>query len=62
MTLRKAKDNLPSYCSDAQDHLKWIQIYSNEDNQKQHSMLEGIKLGIVSHIRLDDILDRKEIR
>lgn len=25
-------------------------------------MLEGIKLGIVSHIRLDDILDRKEIR
>ena len=62
MTLRKASGKLHNNYSDAQDHLKWTQIYANEDQQHKHSLFEGIKLGVVSHIRLDEILDRKEIR
>ena len=62
MTLNRAKNRIPSNYSDAQDHLKWVQAYANENQQHKNSLFEGIKLGMVSHIRLDEILDRNEIR
>lgn len=62
MTISKASLKLPKNVSNAQDHLFWSQMVQQEDQGHRHSLYEGIKLGVVTKVRLDEIFERTQAR
>ena len=57
MAISRASYKAPKNQTAAQDHNTWKEAVQNEDHGHKWSLYEGIKIGVVNKIRLDELVE-----